>query len=47
MNKDSMIDRQIRFLRTHADQRVMDTTQMNLYLTICKMLVSELRNRRL
>lgn len=41
-----MTDRQIKFLRTHGDQRAMDITQMNLYITICKMLASELRKIR-
>lgn len=44
-----MID--IPFLRTHADKVVLQSVQLNLYITVCKMLNAELtrirqRNRK-
>jgi hypothetical protein len=43
-----MID--IPFLRTHADKVVLESVQLNLYVTVCKMLKAELiriRQRKL
>lgn len=42
-----MTERQMKFLKTHIDKAALDMVQMNLYITICKLLEPELMRVRL
>lgn len=40
--KSKEMEKRVKFIRTHADKQVLDTVQINLYLTFYKLLREEM-----